>query len=315
MNFITNLSRFFAAGLMAVFMLLSVAASGQCFSNNIDYSGIHLEFSMQNGVTKVTFHGGDLELDTDESIQFNFFYEDFPTQYAGLGVQTIFWENYSSIQNQKFKLNIHLPPNSSYTFDNKVFHTGSGYITKSPPSSGTTVLGVVEAIPLDGHEFPNCKPETHTVTCTPGNKNFIQTLEVFHQAICSPNSQRVDITNDVTLVNYGNKECQVDPNGDSMCFSEITVPDNTNRLNLESNQDQIVIYPNPIENGQFTLTSNSSISGIQIFRLTGEQLAARIRYNNEGANVNIQEQTSPGVYLLKYTEAGQNKFRKIVVSK
>jgi Zn-dependent metalloprotease len=77
--------------------------------------------------------------------------------------------------------------------------------------------------------------------------------------------------------------------------------------------DGVKIYPNPVSNGQFTITSNLKKEGTyEIVDASGKVISQGEKLQKGDNKVNISGVTS-GVYILKVTADGQSVTKKIIV--
>ena len=75
--------------------------------------------------------------------------------------------------------------------------------------------------------------------------------------------------------------------------------------------DQISVYPNPAENGNFTIKGIEKIKRIELVNLVGEKV---IGYENlNQSSLNIQVNVPEGVYILKLFDGKQSVSKKIVI--
>jgi endo-1,4-beta-xylanase len=75
--------------------------------------------------------------------------------------------------------------------------------------------------------------------------------------------------------------------------------------------DQISVYPNPAENGSFTIKGIENIKRIELVNLVGEKV---IGYDNLNQSfLNIQVNVPEGVYILKLYDGHQSISKKIVI--
>jgi len=71
------------------------------------------------------------------------------------------------------------------------------------------------------------------------------------------------------------------------------------------------MYPNPVTNGKFTISSNSSVEkNIEIFSVIGKQVYSKKIKVNE--TIDISNLTT-GLYLVHVEEQGKIATRKLIV--
>lgn len=79
----------------------------------------------------------------------------------------------------------------------------------------------------------------------------------------------------------------------------------------QNNIEGFAVYPNPVNNGEFSISSTSSASKqVQIFDMLGKQVYSKQVQANE--NVTVSNLNS-GIYILRVLEEGKTATRKLVI--
>jgi len=86
-------------------------------------------------------------------------------------------------------------------------------------------------------------------------------------------------------------------------------------VNEIQHQDQITFSPNPVVNGQFTVSSTTDIASLEVIAASGQVVITR-RYDSRQSEVTVRINDVPtGVYFLKvFSISGQSVIRKIVIN-
>lgn len=72
------------------------------------------------------------------------------------------------------------------------------------------------------------------------------------------------------------------------------------------------VYPNPCS-GKFTISSNSTISSVEIYNLLGARIPANIKLNQQvSCEIDLSGQAR-GIYLIKIMNGAKSSTRKIVI--
>ena len=79
----------------------------------------------------------------------------------------------------------------------------------------------------------------------------------------------------------------------------------------ENDKNTIQFFPNP-NNGKFHIVSENGIENIQIFHLSGQQVA-NLNYANTPSEIELQLQLVPGMYLIKVKSNGEDVVGKMIV--
>jgi hypothetical protein len=74
---------------------------------------------------------------------------------------------------------------------------------------------------------------------------------------------------------------------------------------------KIAIYPNPVINGNFTISGIENINLIELIDLSGTKLAEFSNYYQP--SINLYLNISPGIYILKLSDGKQSDYKKITV--
>jgi endo-1,4-beta-xylanase len=76
--------------------------------------------------------------------------------------------------------------------------------------------------------------------------------------------------------------------------------------------EKIIIYPNPVVNGNFTIKGIGKIKQIELIDLAGIKVAEFSNYDQ--AAINLHLNVSPGIYILKLSDGNRAVYRKIMVN-
>jgi endo-1,4-beta-xylanase len=93
---------------------------------------------------------------------------------------------------------------------------------------------------------------------------------------------------------------------------DITITEkNTNSI-YDLNFEKIIVYPNPVVNGNFTIQGIEKIKLIELIDLVGAKVAAFTNLNQPSINININ--MKPGIYILRLFDGQQAVHKRITVN-
>jgi endo-1,4-beta-xylanase len=93
--------------------------------------------------------------------------------------------------------------------------------------------------------------------------------------------------------------------------ASITISNQTTGLSEKALADQISVYPNPAENGNFTIKGIGNIKHVELVNLLGKKVIA---FDNlDQADLNVQADVPEGIYLLNLSDGKQSVIKKIVI--
>lgn len=91
----------------------------------------------------------------------------------------------------------------------------------------------------------------------------------------------------------------------------ITITNETTGVEDQSLADKVSIYPNPVNDGRFTIRGIESIRQIDLVNLVGEKVKT---FSNSGqSTLNIQAEVPAGVYMLNCYDGKNKIFKKIII--
>jgi endo-1,4-beta-xylanase len=93
---------------------------------------------------------------------------------------------------------------------------------------------------------------------------------------------------------------------------DINIYYQTTGLSDKSLADQITIYPNPAENGNFTIKGIEDIKRIELINMLGEKVTGFGSLNQ--SSINIQVNVPEGIYILNLFDGKQSVSKKIVIN-
>ena len=97
----------------------------------------------------------------------------------------------------------------------------------------------------------------------------------------------------------------------SNSWADVTPKEATAAVN-RNDIEGFSIYPNPISNNTFTLTSASNEEkSVMIFNLLGKKVLDT-RFSGTKSEINVAA-INAGIYILKVTEAGKIATKKLVI--
>jgi endo-1,4-beta-xylanase len=76
--------------------------------------------------------------------------------------------------------------------------------------------------------------------------------------------------------------------------------------------DKIIVYPNPVVNGNFTIRGIEKIKQIELIDLVGAKVAGFTNLNQPSINININ--MKPGIYILRLFDCQQAVYKRIIVN-
>ncbi len=93
---------------------------------------------------------------------------------------------------------------------------------------------------------------------------------------------------------------------------DITITEkNTNSI-YNLNFEKIIVYPNPVVNGNFTIQGIEKIKQIELIDLVGAKVAGFRNFNQPSINIHIN--VRPGIYILRLFDGQQVVHKKIIVN-
>lgn len=93
---------------------------------------------------------------------------------------------------------------------------------------------------------------------------------------------------------------------------DINIYYQTTGLSDKSLADQITIYPNPADNGNFTIKGIEDIKRIELINMLGEKVTGFGSLNQ--SSINIQVNVPEGIYILNLFDGKQSVSKKIVIN-
>ncbi|MBQ7041966.1 MAG: T9SS type A sorting domain-containing protein, partial [Muribaculaceae bacterium] len=82
-------------------------------------------------------------------------------------------------------------------------------------------------------------------------------------------------------------------------------------VKIEDSEPQVVIYPNPVTDGTFTVKANEDIREVEIYNTAGMRVLF-VGGNNNTEKVNVSMLPN-GIYFVKTTTNQGSKISKIVI--
>jgi len=93
---------------------------------------------------------------------------------------------------------------------------------------------------------------------------------------------------------------------------DITITEkNTNSI-YYLNFEKIIVYPNPVVNGNFTIRGIEKIKQIELIDLVGAKVAGFTNLNQPSINININ--IKPGIYILRFFDCQQAVYKRIIIN-
>jgi GH35 family endo-1,4-beta-xylanase len=93
---------------------------------------------------------------------------------------------------------------------------------------------------------------------------------------------------------------------------DITIIEKTTSSINNPWDDKIIVYPNPVINGNLIIRGIEKIKLIELVDLAGTKMAEFSNYNE--ASINLHLNLKPGIYILKLSDGNQFFYRKIMVN-
>ncbi|HEY3369486.1 MAG TPA: endo-1,4-beta-xylanase [Prolixibacteraceae bacterium] len=92
---------------------------------------------------------------------------------------------------------------------------------------------------------------------------------------------------------------------------DIVISNLTSVLSEKSMEEQIVVYPNPVQDGCFTIQGIEGIQQIELVNMLGKKVTA---FNHlDQSCLTIQVNVPPGIYVLNFFDGKQSFYRKIII--
>ena len=93
--------------------------------------------------------------------------------------------------------------------------------------------------------------------------------------------------------------------------TSITISNQTTGWSEKALENQISVYPNPAENGNFTIKGIETIKSIELVNLLGEKV---IGFNKlDQSTLNVQVNVPEGIYILNLSDGERSVIKKIVI--